>query len=244
MQATWKAPVVEDEEGEGGARPQGSKKPSHQSTNATGERSPERREHSSWMWTAFKCRTYLFKCKCRGCTTPPLHEQKWYVVKRLLLFPGSPGHEERVWRWGLFLQTLQTSSQICLCLYYSHTFVMFLSVQLVGFWKNIVRTCVSYTRENRNTLCVVVFLGGFMSELFMKGNKSEMWRVKEYLKPCSNNQCAFKKTSLAPNCTNRDSMCQSYIFLFDFQDVLLHSHLPKQTHEYCFWPWNDSVLYL
>lgn len=69
MQATWKAPVVEDEEGEGGARPQGSKKPSHQSTNATGERSPERREHSSWMWTAFKCRTYLFKCKCRGCIT-------------------------------------------------------------------------------------------------------------------------------------------------------------------------------
>lgn len=88
---------------------------------------------------------------------------------------------------------------------------MFLSVQLVGFWKNVVRTCVSYTRENRNTLCVVVFLGGFMSELFMKGNKSEMWRVKEYLKPCSNNQCAFKKTSLAPN---RDSMCQSYIFLW------------------------------
>lgn len=171
----------------------------------------------------------------------PLHEQKWYVVKRLLLFPGSPGHKERVWGWGLFLQTLKTSSQICLCLYYSHVFVMFLSVQLVGFWKNVVRTCVSYTRENRNTLCVVVFLGGFMSELFMKGNKSEMWRVKEYLKPCSNNQCAFKKTSLAPN---RDSMCQSYIFLFDFQDVFLHSHLPKQTHEYCFWPWNDSVLYL
>lgn len=233
--------------GGGGARPQGSKKPSHQSTNATGERSPERREHSSWMWTAFKCRTYLFKCKCRGCTTPPLHEQKWYVVKRLLLFPGSPGHEERVWRWGLFLQTLQTSSQICLCLYYSHMFVMFLSVQLVGFWKNVVRTCVSYTRENRNTLCVVVFLGGFMSELFMKGNKSEMWRVKEYLKPCSNNQCAFKKTFLAPNWDFNVPVI--YFSLtsrsqFHTQDVFLHSHLPKQTHKYCFWPWNDSVLYL
>lgn len=104
---------------------------------------------------------------------------------------------------------------------------------------------VFLTRERIETRYVLLFFwGGFMSELCMKGNKSEMWRVKEYLKPCSNNQCAFKKTSLAPNCTNRDSMCQSYIFLFDFQDVFLHSHLPKQTHKYCFWPWNDSVLYL
>lgn len=114
---------------------------------------------------------------------------------------------------------------------------------------------VFLTQERTETHYVVVVVvvslgGGVMSELFMKGNKSEMWRVKEYLKPCSNNQCAFKKTSLASNCTNRDSMCQSCIFLFDFQQPLSYAGRvssltrTKQTHKFCFWPWNDSVLYL
>ena len=125
---------------------------------------------------------------------------------------------------------------------------------------------VFLTQDRIETHCVLLFFweGGFISELCEENEHHEsLWKQKWQMesegiffflkKPCSNNQCAFKKTSLTPNCTNRDSECQSYTFLFDFlQSQHRHSvsyagrvsSLTKQIHEYRLWPWNDSVLYL